>query len=152
MSVQVAHIDEAKTGLLPDAVGAFKCCHRRRRQTLQLVLWIEPRHMPGSELAHAVFDPVSDALELGIIVVHGGDDVGDYLDMHLPFLLCSLCYLEDTAPLGYLGQFHVERIGETFDINSPGIEIRTDGIQCLWRGVAVGYIDGIQPRRFGELG
>ncbi len=100
--------------------------------------------MPRCQLTQLTMYPVGNALKLLVIVVHGGYDIGDDLNMHLPLILSPLGDLKDTPPVAYPGQLAVEGIVKALDINPPGIQLGTDGIQSLWSHVAIGHIDGIQ--------
>ena len=87
-----------------------------------------------------------------VIIIHGGDDVGDHFNVHMPFVFSPLGNLENLSPAGYFSQCLVEIVREALDVNAPGIQIGTDGIQSLRRGVAVGYIDGVKVVLLGEPG
>ena len=45
-------------------------------------------------------------------LIHGGDDVGYHLDMHVPFILGSLGDLQNLSPFGHPGQLAVKGVGE----------------------------------------
>ena len=117
-----------------------------------MVVGVEPGYMPRGELPQPVPYPAGNTPKLRIIIVHGGDDVGDHLNMHPPLVFGPLGYLQNPSPVSYLGQLLIEGVRKALDINPPGIKIGSNDVQCLGSHIAVGDIDGIEVSFLSQLG
>ena len=107
MAGDITGVNKLQPGFPPDVIGTFNGFHRCRRQVLHRMMWIEPGHVPRSKLSHLIAYPSGNTLELLVVVVHGGYDVGYNFNVHVPFIFGSLGYLQNLSPVGYPGQLTV---------------------------------------------
>ena len=108
--------------------------------------------MPGSLLPQFFINPSGNPAQLFIIIIHRRNNVSNNFDVHIPFGFSPLCHLQDTAPVRNLCQVLIKRIGKTFDIDAPHIQIRADNIQRLRTEIAVGHINRVEIILFRQLG
>ena len=135
MPGNIAGIDELQIGFPPDIIGVLQRGYRGRRQVRHIMMRVKSGHVPRCQLTKLITYPASNALKLPVIIIHGRDDIGDNLDVHIPLVLSPLGNLKYSLPAMNPGQLPIKSIREAFNINTPGIQVRSNGIQCLSRQV-----------------
>ena len=106
----------------------FQRGQRRYRQVGDKIIGVEPGNVPRRLFPEFIVNPSGNPAQLFVIIVHCRDDICDYFYVHIPFCFRPLCHIENTAPVGYLRQIAIKRVGITFNVHPPGIQIRPDGI------------------------
>ena len=141
----VARVDIMQPLSVTEGDGLLQRLYRRRREMAEVVVGVEGGDVPGGLRPQLVPYPAGDGGQLLIVVVHGRDDVGDDLDVHVPAGAGVLGRFEDVPPLEDLGEVAVEIVGEAFDVDAEGIEVGADEVERFRGAEAVGDEDGVEP-------
>ena len=124
MAGNITGIDELEARLMSNIISVLDGRNRGVGQIPQIMMGIESGNMPWRELTKLILNPAGDTLELLVIIIHRGNDIGHHLNMHTPLIFGPLGDIKCTSPVRHLGQITVKDVREALDINTPGIKVR----------------------------
>ena len=140
--IDIADIDEFQTFLDAYPFCLFERLDRSRRNVCKFGEWEESGDVPRRELAEVLMNPSGDRPQILWAVIPCGDNIGDCLDVQIPFIFRQLSHIENTLYVLDIDQTSIEFVGEALQIHAIHVQIRSDHVQSFGGDIAIGDIYG----------